>query len=84
MKRAGIAELKSRFSEYLRAVRRGDSVTVMDRETPIARLIPVEDPGITIEKPLPGSPPPSRIPLPPPLRLNFDVLEVLWEERKDR
>ena len=37
-----IAELKSRFSEYLRVVRRGKEVVIKDRETPVARLAPLE------------------------------------------
>jgi prevent-host-death family protein len=38
-----IAELKSRLSEYLRSVRRGNEVIVKDRDTPIARLVPYEE-----------------------------------------
>src|SRR6266571_3767357 len=45
-----IAELKSRLSEYLRRVRRGHPLTVMDRETPIARIVPYESgPGPLVE-----------------------------------
>ena len=36
MKQVRIAELKARLSEYLRAVRRGETIAVLDRETPIA------------------------------------------------
>lgn len=35
-----IAEFKSRLSEYLRRVRRGQEIIVKDRETPIARVVP--------------------------------------------
>jgi antitoxin (DNA-binding transcriptional repressor) of toxin-antitoxin stability system len=41
MKKAGIAELKNRLSHYLQFVRRGQSVLVFDRDTPIARIDPV-------------------------------------------
>ncbi len=41
MKRAGIAELKARLSQYLAAVRAGDEVLVTDRGRPIAKLVPV-------------------------------------------
>jgi antitoxin (DNA-binding transcriptional repressor) of toxin-antitoxin stability system len=34
MKQVRIAELKSRLSAYLRAVRRGETIAVLDRETP--------------------------------------------------
>ena len=43
MKTVGIAVLKARLSEYLRAVRRGGSVTVMDRDVPIARIVPYDE-----------------------------------------
>jgi prevent-host-death family protein len=43
MKRARIAELKNRLSHYLQFVRRGQSVLVYDRDTPIARIEPVRD-----------------------------------------
>jgi prevent-host-death family protein len=40
--RVGIAELRAHLSEYLRTVRRGRSVTILDRTTPIARIVPFE------------------------------------------
>ena len=39
-----IAELKAHLSEYLRVVRQGKELVIKDRETPIARLIPMEQP----------------------------------------
>ena len=38
-----IAELKSRLSEYLRSVRRGNEVIIKDRDTPIARIVPYDE-----------------------------------------
>jgi prevent-host-death family protein len=38
MKRASIAELKARLSEFLAAVKRGEDVIVTDRGTPVARI----------------------------------------------
>jgi antitoxin (DNA-binding transcriptional repressor) of toxin-antitoxin stability system len=35
-----IAELKSRLSEHLRSVRKGRTLTVLDRDTPVARIVP--------------------------------------------
>ena len=84
MKAVGIAELKSRLSEYVRAVRDGATVTVLDRNTPVARIVPIQPPGLRIRKPPPGSPPPKRLPLPPPLGLKLDVMDLLDEERQDR
>ena len=40
---AKISELKARLSSYLDAVRRGHSIVVLDRNTPIARVIPLRD-----------------------------------------
>ncbi len=80
----GIADLKSRLSEHLRAVRRGRTLTVLDRRTPVARLGPVE-PGLAelvVRRPLPGAPRPSQVELPPPLERAGDVVELLLEERE--
>ncbi len=43
MKRAKVSELKSRLSAFLADVRRGETVIVCDRNTPIARLVPIEE-----------------------------------------
>jgi antitoxin (DNA-binding transcriptional repressor) of toxin-antitoxin stability system len=40
MSDVGIAELKARLSEHLRSVRNGLKLTVLDRDTPIARIVP--------------------------------------------
>jgi len=84
MKAVGIAELKARLSEYLRSVRRGHPVTILDRRTPIARIVPIRDAReeLAIRRPARGAPPPSRVPLPPPLRLDVDAVELLLEERR--
>lgn len=83
MKQVRIAELKARLSEYLRAVRRGETIAVLDRETPVARIVPVRDrTALRVRKPAPGTPPPNRVPLPKPLKLDVDVLQLLLEERQ--
>lgn len=45
-----IAELKARLSEHLRAVRNGGTVTVLDRDTPIAMIVPYATPALEIRK----------------------------------
>ena len=35
-----VAELKAKLSEFLRTARSGQPITVCDRDTPIARLVP--------------------------------------------
>lgn len=87
MKQVRIAELKARLSEYLRAVRRGETVAVLDRETPIARIVPVLEPAggrlaLRVRKPAPGTPPLNRVPLPKPAKLNVDVVQLLLAERQ--
>ncbi len=42
MKKAKIAELKNSLSRYLDHVRDGGQVLVMDRDRPVARIVPVE------------------------------------------
>jgi prevent-host-death family protein len=41
MRTVGIADLKAHLSEHLRAVRRGERLTIVDRGTPVATLSPV-------------------------------------------
>jgi len=85
MKQVRITELRARLSEYLRAVRRGETIAVLDRETPVARIVPIRGrTALTIRKPAPGTPPPNRVPLPKPLKLNVDVVQLLLEERQPR
>ncbi len=83
MKQVRIAELKARLSEYLRAVRGGESIAVLDRDTPVAQLIPVrERSALRVRKPAPGTPPPNRVPVPKRAKLNVDVVQLLLEERQ--
>ena len=42
MKRVGIAELKSHLSEHLRSVEAGETIEVMVRARPIAKVAPIE------------------------------------------
>ncbi len=41
MIRATISEVKNGLSAYLRRVRAGESVLVLDRRTPVARIVPM-------------------------------------------
>ena len=40
--KVGIAELKAHLSEYVRAAQKGKEVIIKDRETPVAKLTPLE------------------------------------------
>jgi len=41
MKQARIAELKNNLSRYVARVRAGETITVLDRNKPVARLVPI-------------------------------------------
>ena len=79
-----VADLKSKLSEHLRKVRGGRTVTVLDRNTPIARIVPYEEQGssLTVRSPLPGAPSLKQVSLPPPLRFRRDIVTLLLEERQ--
>jgi antitoxin (DNA-binding transcriptional repressor) of toxin-antitoxin stability system len=83
MKRVRIAELKSRLSEHLRAVRGGETIAVLDRETPVAQIVPVRERApLRVRKPAPSTPAPNRVRVPKPLKLSIDVVQLLLEERQ--
>lgn len=79
-----IADLTIRLSEHLRTGPSGRSLTVLDRDTLIARLVPHEDSGAagTMRGPLPTAPRLPDVPLPPPLRVQKDIVKLLLEERQ--
>jgi prevent-host-death family protein len=83
MNSVGIAELKAKLSEYLHLVRRGRSITVHDRNTPIARIVPIESAQskLLVRRPM-GRTRFAAIPLPPPFDSEIDVVELLLEERQ--
>jgi len=83
MKQVGIAELKSRLSEFLRIVQGGESIAVLDRNRAVAQIVPMrERPGLRIRKPTANSPKPNSVPLPKPLVQTTDVVKLLLEERQ--
>jgi prevent-host-death family protein len=83
MKQVRVAELKAKLSEYLRAVRRGETIAVLDRETPIAQIVPVRERSmLRVRKPAAGTPPPNRVALPRAAKLDVDVVALLLEERQ--
>jgi prevent-host-death family protein len=82
MKRVGIAELKAHLSEHLRKVRRGQTLTVLDRDTPIARIVPYE--AATPLEMRRASKKPEALRLPPPPSGVTDSLRVLLKDRASR
>jgi antitoxin (DNA-binding transcriptional repressor) of toxin-antitoxin stability system len=45
MKKASVSYLKAHLSAELKAVRAGETVIVMDRDHPVARLVPLAESG---------------------------------------
>lgn len=81
MKTVGIADLKAHLSEYLRAVRRGRTLTVLDRKSPIARLVPVEAGPLEVRR---ASRRTVDLAQPPPTTPATDSLALLLEDRARR
>ena len=95
MVQATISEVKNGLSAFLRRVRAGETVVVLDRKTPVACIVPVsriqevraadarlarlEAAGI-VARERPGSP--LEV-LGPPLESGAKVLDALLEERRD-
>ncbi|HJN44090.1 MAG: type II toxin-antitoxin system prevent-host-death family antitoxin [Vicinamibacterales bacterium] len=84
MKSAKVSELKAKLSGYLSDVRRGETVTVCDRQTPIARLVPLDDrpDGFDVREPAESRALPDGLPI--RLRKRVDVVALLREERDQR
>jgi|SRR5580704_8590955 prevent-host-death family protein len=85
----GIAELKAHLSEYVRAAQGGAEIIIKDRNTPVAKLTPVEPQKMIgeiqratrsmaeVQRMLDARPPEPLIP-----RETFE--RILEEERADR
>jgi prevent-host-death family protein len=81
MSDVGIAELKARLSEHLRSVRNGGTLTVLDRETPIARIVPYAAQPLEIRKAKRAL---GDLRLPPKPSKRTDSLAILVEDRRRR
>ena len=95
MSRVSVSELKARLSHYLREVRRGGEVEVLDRGVPIARLSGIaRESGESDDERLArleragvlrrGSGDILEVAERPPIKTSTSVLEALAEERADR
>ena len=84
MTRVKVSELKARLSAYLAEVRAGGEVLVCDRDTPVARIVPVNDvDDLSI---IPASSPPSSLKKMTGVqpKAPVDVDRLLSELRRDR
>ena len=83
MKQVKIADLKARLSEHLRLVRGGETIAVLDRDTPVAHIVPIRGRNaLRVRKPLSSAPPLHKVALPEPAGLKIDIVRLLIEERQ--
>lgn len=85
MKETNVSGLKARLSEYLAAVRNGETVLVHDRRTPIARLVPIGEGAEDLQVAEPSRPlkAPAAV-TPPRLRPRVEGVRLLRESRDQR
>jgi prevent-host-death family protein len=77
-----IADLKAHLSQHLRKVRAGGTLTVLDRDTPVARIVPYDaETPLQIRK---ATRRPRDLRLPPPPAAKTDSLRVLLQDRASR
>jgi prevent-host-death family protein len=81
MKAVRIADLKARLSEHLRAVRKGRTLTVFDRDTPVARIVPYVAEPLEIRR---ATRRVRDLALPVAPAVTTDSLAVLIEDRRRR
>ena len=92
MTTASVSDLKANLSHYLRAVRRGGEVQILDRGAPVARLVPpdTDDDQGARERLIrtgllrPGNGGAATILDEPPLEMSASISDALSEERVDR
>lgn len=76
-----IADLKARLSEHLRSVRNGSTLTVLDRDTPVARIVPYSAQPLEIRKAKRRL---RDLKLPPKPAKRTDSLALVVEDRRRR
>jgi antitoxin (DNA-binding transcriptional repressor) of toxin-antitoxin stability system len=78
--------LRQSLSKHLRNVRRGQSLAILDRKTPIAQIVPFPQDGFSLpaRRPLEGSTPPNKLRWPGPVKLHHDPVAMLLAERAER
>ena len=91
MSAVSVSELKANLSRYLREVRRGGEIQVLDRGRPVARLTAPTEPTSGTRQRLvrmgllrPGNGDPAAILNVRPLELPTSLSEALDEDRADR
>lgn len=76
-----LADFKAHMSRYIRDVRQGHPLTLLDRHTPVAQVVPYLDkPGKLAVRPATRRP--DQFHFPPPLGKTLDVVRYAAEERQ--
>jgi len=82
MSKVGIADLKAHLSQHLRRVRQGRTITVVDRNTPVAQIVPYDaQPSLEVRR---ATRKPGTLRLPPPPPSPTDSLGILLDDRASR
>ena len=82
MNRVGIADLKAHLSAHLRRVRRGRTLTVLDRDTPVAQIVPYDaEVPLEVRRAIRK---PGDLRVPQPAASPTDSLAVLLQDRAAR
>jgi prevent-host-death family protein len=83
MSSVSVAELKSKLSQYLAAVRRGKEIVVTSHRHSIARIVPVEN-AATDLKIIPARKPVSTLKKVKGVKLKVDLVADLLADRRRR
>lgn len=95
MRTAKISELKARLSAHIEYVKRGEEVLILDRNTPVARLVPAGLPEEYGERERrliakgvlspPKSPRRKRAewPEPPGPMISREIMDKIWNEERE-
>lgn len=79
MRTVNITTLKAKASQAIREVRGGSVITVLDRDIPVAKIVPIDDDALVSTKPK------GKVVWPKlHIRLDVDPVEYLIEDRRKR
>lgn len=95
MKRVSVSDLKNRLSEFLRLVKKGETIEILERNVPIARIEGVRASSRSADEYLedltrrgilsrPRGKPDLSFLERPPVPCKVDVVKLVLEDREDR
>jgi prevent-host-death family protein len=84
MRSVSVAELKSKLSQYLAAVRRGKEIVVTSHRHPIARIVPVQYNAADDLQIIPARKPVSSLKNIKGIKLGVDLVADLLADRRRR